>query len=217
LDFSGCVRYTSDGLAKLGTQKALVELRLKRCPLTSLRTLPAQPNLKVIIADDSRIEILAGLERQPVLSAISLVNTPVAQVENFRLAALIVAPRLSSINGAPVTKAERRTAAAYPPVARSLVTRGWIVQCPPPSAADFRFLADELPDADPAKGTSPSTAAETGSPVKTSWAAQLAAVLVALGFPIRSGGEMNQDIVRAVKLLCDVAIKIEGIAAERDD
>jgi hypothetical protein len=228
LDFSVGIRYSSDGLAKLGTQKALVELRLNKCPLTSLETLPAQPNLKVIIADNSKLAILAGLERHPVLSRISFANTPVSQIENFRLAALIVAPKLSSINGAGVTKAEHGRAAAYPPIARTMVTRGWIVQYPPPSAANFQFLADEFantgaadlgPQASPAKGSSTPTSPlkaepEPEAPVELSWPGKIAAVLVRLGFPIRSGPKMNQDIVKAVKQLCDVVIKVESLEGE---
>jgi hypothetical protein len=224
LDLSS-VRFPNDGLAKLGTQNALVELRLNGCPLTSLVTLSAQPKLKTIIADDSRVAVLAGLERQAVLVSISFVNTPVAQVENFRLAALIVAPQLSSINGAAVTRLERSAAAAYPPAARDLVTRGWIVRSPPPSTAEFRFLADEFagdagadskPPSPSARLTPRSPPTPTRERAEVSWPAKLAAVLVALGFPVRSGREMNQDIVKAVKQLCDVAIKVESLAEPRE-
>jgi hypothetical protein len=85
------------------------------------------------------------------------------------------------------------------------------------SATDFRFLADELPETDPAKETFALTSQskdEADAPLQTSCPARITARLVALGFPTRSGAEMHQDIVKAVRLLCDVAIKVEGSASD---
>jgi hypothetical protein len=227
LDFSENVRFPADGLQKLGVQRALVELRLKNCPLSSLESLAAQPNLRVIIADNSKIASFAGLDRQPWLTSVSFLNTPVAQIENFRLAALIVALKLASINGTGVTKADRRFPAAYPPIARALVGAGWIVQYPPPSEDDFRYIASEfkirgsetdfkvptslVKEASPP--TSPSKAKpETEAPA--SWAQKAAGILAPLGFPIRSGPQIGQDIVNAVTQLCNVVKKVEGLAGE---
>jgi hypothetical protein len=226
LDFSGNIRFPPDGLRKLGVQKALVDLRLNNCPLPSFNSLDGQPKLHTLIADNSAIATLAGLDRQPWLTSISLRNTPVAQTENFRLAAIIVAPKLASINGTGVTKGERRFAAAYPPIARPLVSAGWIVQYPP-SEVDFRYIASQLgisgSDADfkiPSslvKAVSPPPSPSKKEPepeAPASWAQRAAAILTPLGFPIRSGPEIGQDIVKAVTVLCNVVTKVESLAGE---
>jgi hypothetical protein len=229
LDFSGNVRFPPDGLTKLGVQKALVELRLNNFPLSSLESLAGQPKLRVIIADDSKIASLAGLDRHPWLTSLSFVNAPVSQIENFRLAATIIAPKVVSINGTTVTKTDRRFAAAYPPIARALVAAGWIVQYPPPSEPDFRYIASQLhvsgsdPDfkvpASLVKGTSPPTSPSRAEPepeAPASWAQKAAAILAPLGFPIRSGPHIGQDIFSAVRLLCNVVTKVESLVANAE-
>lgn len=223
LDLSGNIR--CDGLKDVGSQKKLTELRLNDSPLTSLHTLPPQPIMKTLIADNSKIETLAGLGSQPRLGRLSLINTPVSQTPNFRLSALLcVGPRLSLLNGTPITKAERKMAGCYPPIAKHLVSCGWIVQFPPPSELDFRYLADQFNingrDDDfvmppmPLDLDEQAPKSEEKDESDVSFANKLANILRPLGFAIRCGPDMNSDIVKAVSRICDVVAKIEeaGIA-----
>jgi hypothetical protein len=222
LELSAKVRFPPTGLATL-TFPNLKILILKNSPLKSLATLPPLPKLKTIIADKSQIEVLTGLGTHPRLTSLSLAKTPVSQTPNFRLAVLILIPKLSNINGIAVTQSERHASEAYPPIAKQLVNKGWIVPGPPPSEADFRYLVGyfeitEFCEADfvlplVAKGKSPPT-----SPVQREgdegWPQKVAAILVSLGFPIRSGEKMHADIVSAVRQLCDVVVKVEKLEQE---
>jgi hypothetical protein len=226
LDLSGPIQFDELlGLCRLGVQKLLKELDLSNAPLTSLHTLQAQPWLKSLRADNSRIEVLTGLERQTALSSLSLVGAPVAERQNFRIGALIVAPKLADINGEKVTMAERRMAQTYPPIAKALIGAGWVVQYPPPSEADFRFLAktfdvnvDEKDCVLPATAGVPPSKSAAGSPEKeekeVSFGERVAGMLGDLGFPIRIGERMEEDILESVGVLCSVVTKIEGLAAD---
>ena len=218
LDLSGNIRCES--LKDVGSQKKLTELRLNDSPVTSLHTLPPQPIMKTLIADNSKIETLAGLGSQPRLGKLSLINTPVSHTPNFRLSVLLcVGPRLTSLNGSPITKAERKMAGCYPPIAKHLVSCGWIVQFPPPSELDFRYLADQfningreedfvMPPM-PLDLEEHTGAGEENAEGDVTFPNKLAGILRPLGFAIRCGPEMNSDIVKAVSRICQVVTKIE--------
>jgi hypothetical protein len=228
LDLSTKIKFPPGGLASLNFPR-LKTLNLSNLPLKSLETLAAHPNLKMIIADNSQVEVLKGLGSHPCLTSLSLVGAPVAQAANFRLAALILIPKLSSINREPVTAGERHLSESYPPIAKQLVNVGWIVQYPPPSEADFRYLAGHfgvngsdadfvLPPVTKSKTMSPPSSPpqrETGGQER--WSQKVAGILASLGFPIRTGDEMHGDIIRAVTQLCDVVLKVESLEQEHAD
>jgi hypothetical protein len=233
LDFSQAVSFDNvDGLACLGTQRALETLILDGCPLTSLHTLPPQPRLKVLRADNSKVESLSGLrqvrphdssletETFQSLSDISMIGAPVSAHETFRLSALILLPKLSKINKRTVTSVERETAKAYPPIAKALIAAGWMAVYPPPSDADFRYLANQfeitcgdkdfvvmapLPQGHPySPPASPGQAGRLSQ--------RIAGILRPLGFAIRNGPTLNDDIVGAVDTICRVVEKLEQMA-----
>jgi Leucine-rich repeat (LRR) protein len=221
-DLSGDIKFERhDVLAQLGSQKALKKLILNNSPLTSLHTLPPQPSLKELIADGSKLETLAGIGRQNRLMVLSLIKTPVGANINFRLSALIcVGPRLSSINGEPVTNIERRKAQSYPPIAKHLVSAGWIVQYPPPSKADFRYLATQwgiaaeeedfiAPVPPHPDDISQSTLENQDDGEPRALPEKLGALLRPLGFAIRSGLDLSSDVYHAVSLICDAIAQIE--------
>lgn len=252
LNFSGI---KTDNLSRIGNQHALVELVLNDSSITSFGTLQAQKRLKSIIADNSKVQVLSGLSIQPRLSSVSLRNTPVSKDEYFRVELLVVVgPRLSLINGSPVTPNERRMAQSYPPIARRLVESGWVLQYPPPSKYDFIYLAKQfkienvskdefntqLPPPIPEKVPSPPGSPKTEkselqsnvqSPTQNSEREQsleqiemndeltfcdkVAAILRPLGFAIRNGPEMVNDITTSVESICDVVSKIEDIQVEQ--
>jgi hypothetical protein len=176
-------------------------------------------------ADASRIEVLTGLERHTALSILSLVGAPVSENENFRISALIVSPKLSEINGGKVTHAERRMAQSYPPIAKALVGAGWVVPYPPPSEADFRFLvrsfelnAEErdfvLPGIPAPPSKSPPGSPGRDGTRQPNFGERIGALLGELGFPIRAGERMEDDIISAVDVLCRVVAKIESLPVE---
>jgi hypothetical protein len=103
LDFSTKITFPPGGLASLNFLR-LKYLNLMNLPLKSLETLPSHPNLRTITADNSQVAVLKGLGSHPSLTSLSLIGAPVSQAANFRLAALILIPKLSYINRDPVTK-----------------------------------------------------------------------------------------------------------------
>jgi hypothetical protein len=131
-------------LAALGTQQRLKILDISKTPLTGLQTLPAQPRLEEIIANETRIDTYTGLGRHPRLKSLWLVGTPVSDFPQFRLTCcILVGPHLTSINGKPVTPSERSIASEYPLLARYLIDAGWAVEVPTPSLERFIELSNE--------------------------------------------------------------------------
>jgi hypothetical protein len=131
-------------LSELGVQPRLRKLTLTRLPLESLRTLPAQPMLAAIVADETRINSFAGLGRHPRLRAVSFVGAPLAARPNFRISlAIVIGQHLTAVNGAPVTADERALANRYPLIARALVERGWDAEPEVPPIERLKALALE--------------------------------------------------------------------------
>lgn len=207
----------------LGTQRSLKVLNIENSAVTSLHTLQPQPQMTEINADNSHLSTFAGLSSQPRLSKISFNNTPLSKQENYRLAALLcIGPRLSRINGTPVSNKERLLVEAYPPVAQFLIESGWIVQYPPPSLHDFQYLADQFgvnakASDFIAKGVAVENEPrqptfefeETLNFEEPSIKKKISNLLRPLGFAIQSGPDERNDIVRAVALMCDTLIAIE--------
>lgn len=132
-------------LEPIGTQLRLKTLNLSGISsLKSLATLPPQPDLREIIADDTAIDSYAGISRHPRLESISLIGTPISKRPNFCLSVLVLAgPRLTRVNGKLVSDRQRREANAYPIIARFLIENGWNIEIPIPTPDRFRELAKE--------------------------------------------------------------------------
>ncbi|OHT07451.1 hypothetical protein TRFO_24350 [Tritrichomonas foetus] len=218
LDFTGI---EVNDLKQLGSQKALKHLILDKTPLNSLHTLPPQPSLISISANNSKINTLAGLSNQKRLSSLSIIGTPISQVENFRLAVMLaVGPRISIINGQRITKTERRMVKSYPPIAKYLVNAGWVVTYPPPSELDFHYLAEQFDikaNNDDFIAPVPAIASkalpeEEKIPTEDKdipFTEQLASILRPLGFAVRCGPEIHGDIIRAISRMCETVEKVE--------
>jgi hypothetical protein len=144
LDLSGKVRFPASDLLSLSTLPTLTTLILTGCPLKSLESLPPQPCLKTVSADRSYVEVFRGLNSHPSLASISFVGAPIADAVNYRIAALLLIPRLSVVNGVVVSASERALRDRYPPVARQLVSAGWIVQAPPHRSRTFAIWPPSL-------------------------------------------------------------------------
>jgi hypothetical protein len=158
------------------------------------------------------------------LTELSMIGAPVSEHETFRLSALILLPKLSKINNQFVTQLERRTAQAYPPIARALISAGWMAVYPPPSESDFRYLAGQfeiecsekdviVPSPLPPRHTySPPTSPGEAAGPAGRLSQRITAILRPLGFAIRNGPTMNTDIVDAVDTICAVVDKLEQMA-----
>jgi hypothetical protein len=113
---------------------------------------------------------------------------------------------------------------SYPPIAKALIGAGWVAQYPPPSETDFRFLArtfdinaEDKDFAVPVALPIPAARSPPGSPPRelprgAGFADRIGRLLGELGFPIRSGDRMEEDIVDAVGILCRVVTKIESLS-----
>jgi hypothetical protein len=131
-------------LTPLGTQQRLKVLDVSKTPLAGLQTLPPQPVLEKIIANETQIGTYAGLGRHPRLKSLWLLGTPLSALPQFRLTlCILVGTHLTSINGVPVSPGERSTASEYPLLARYLIEAGWEVEVPAPSLERFIALSNE--------------------------------------------------------------------------
>jgi hypothetical protein len=132
-------------LHSLGKQLRLKILDVSKTPLLSFQTLPKQPVLEELIANDTQINSYVGLGRHPHLKSLQLFSTPLSTFPKFRLSCCILAGHhLTSINKKPVTPSERTVASEYPLLARYLIEAGWEVEVPMPSVQRFIRLASQF-------------------------------------------------------------------------
>jgi hypothetical protein len=99
-----------------------------------------------------------------------------------------------------------------------LVACGWIVQYPPPSKLDFRYLAQQFKirvKAEDLVAVLPAPDVEAPNeeqPMNDSvtLADKISDILRPMGFAIRIGQKQNHDILNAVARMCKIATKIEA-------
>ena len=131
-------------LTDVGVQVHLRSLNISHTPITSLTTLPEQKNLNRIIADGSALDTYADFSKFKRVKRFSAVDTPLSKRKKFRVECVIMfGTILESINGTQVTQEEKQKAAAYPPIARYLLEKGWELADTVPNSEEFRELAIE--------------------------------------------------------------------------
>lgn len=131
IDFSGKSVFN---LSPIGEQPKLQTLNLSNTLIESLESLPLQPNLHELIADDTNLNTFSGFTRLNKVQKLSLVNTPLSEKENFRISCLVtIGPKLCTINDEPITPRERKIASQYPIIAKYLIEAGWPIVIPCPS------------------------------------------------------------------------------------
>jgi hypothetical protein len=122
-------------LSAIKARPSLKELNLSKTQLKSLQGLAVQRNIVVFTADNSHLESFANFSAIASASTYSLKNTPLAANRLFRVAIAILsnAPK-PIVNGALISDAERKRAAAYPPFTAELLDLGWPIvwPCPEP-------------------------------------------------------------------------------------
>ncbi|KAK8891054.1 hypothetical protein M9Y10_028259 [Tritrichomonas musculus] len=132
-------------LAGFGVMPHLKVLNITRSHIKSLESLPAQPILQQIVADNSELSSFAGLSRHKKLRDVSFIGSPLESKPNSRLSCIIVVgPQIAIINKRIVKKSEREEASKYPKITRLLLEAGWDLETPVPSPEKFReILKDE--------------------------------------------------------------------------
>ena len=135
LDLSG---EAFDDLSFVGSRPSMKQLDLSFTPLKTIEGLMLQPRLDTLIADSSELSNFKNFRAVQKISSISIRNTPVSHLPNFKLSLLIViGPSLRVINGQYISKKLREKAAQFPPIASDLVNCGWIAEYPCPEEPEL--------------------------------------------------------------------------------
>jgi hypothetical protein len=146
-----------DDLGRLGQLQTLRTLNLSYCQITSISGLKPLPKLETFIADGSPIVTFRNFAAIENIHRLSLRNTPLSRTPQFALSAVVVCPRLASLNGKQIADRTRRRAEALPPLVRRLVNAGWLAEFPCPPGDHLADIAAEfgVVDEDPQPKSAP--------------------------------------------------------------
>lgn len=210
----------------IGVQRALKVLNVSESNIKSFAKLKPQPILREVIACNCPLSDFAGLTEQKVLKKIKMTNTPLSDQPHFRIAAVIaIGQKLSSINDTAVTQKEREIARQYPPITKTLLENGWVLQYPVPSEQDFDEICNSFgikcTNADKKVTSFESMSKESPKHQKSangeieeegaSFAEEVINILSPLGFPIRLGDNMKDDIVNSVDKMLKLLSAAESL------
>lgn len=138
LDISG---EALDDLSFIGTRTTLKTLDLSFSTIRSFAGLMPQPHLEYVILDGSSIENFQNGLSISMATKISIKNTPVSKIPNFKVSLLILCgENLRIIDGHIISKKLRQKAEQYPPVCKKLVNLGWMAEYPCPSEEDLNEI-----------------------------------------------------------------------------
>ena len=101
--------------------------------LTDLLGICSSESCVNIVLDENPIITFYGVSKLPNLQTISLINTPISKLKNFRVLTLLAfGLQLESINGTKVSSEERSAALAYgdPENTFLFMQRGWLPKRP---------------------------------------------------------------------------------------
>jgi hypothetical protein len=195
LDLSGEIL---DDLSILGSRAALKHLDLSFTRMQTLAGLPLQPRLESIVLDSSDLQNFKNFRAIQAVASISLKNTPVSHLPNFKLSLLLVlGSSLRVINGQQVNAQLRQKAAAYPAIAADLVNCGWVAESPSHLEANMEALCrrfglgeaigaeeEEEEDAPPAQPDESLTDEPAPREPESRLAGKIEALLTAYGFEV---------------------------------
>ena len=120
-------------------------LDVSRNEIESIEGLRRFPKLTHFIANSTKIADLRGFKALEGVTTISLENTPVSELENFKLGlAIVVGASLRSINGKMIPTTIARRAQSYPDVCRDLIDRGWMPEYPCPDQEAIVSLCEKF-------------------------------------------------------------------------
>jgi hypothetical protein len=121
----------------------LKHLSLTGLQLTSLEGFPVFPRLQSLIADRTLIDTLINFKCIAGVTKVSLKNTPISQVRNYKLSLMLVCgPKLCSISGTVVSPEMRQRIGDWPDYAAKMANQGWIAEWPAPDEMRWHDLRE---------------------------------------------------------------------------
>ncbi|KAH0791807.1 hypothetical protein GPJ56_004301 [Histomonas meleagridis] len=129
-----------DNLGRLGQLKMMRSLNISYVQIQTLQGLKLQENLETLIADGSSIISFANFSSVPNLRCLSMLNTPVSKEPTFLLTALIICPKLTTVNGKIIPKSIINKSIKSPSAMRKLIDKGMMAEYPYPSSDDLQDL-----------------------------------------------------------------------------
>lgn len=135
LDISGEML---ENLSFIGSRPTMKTLDLSFTSIKSLEGLPPQPKLEYLILDGSTIESFKNGFSISSISKISIRNTPISKIPNYKISLLLICDKnLRIIDDRIIPSKLKQKAEKYPPICRKLVNQGWIAEYPCPSESDL--------------------------------------------------------------------------------
>lgn len=142
LDLNGEVL---EDLSFIGSRPSMKVLDLSFTSILSFEGLSIQPRLEHLILDGSTITSFKNASSIANITKISLQNTPVSSIPNYKISLILVCGKnLRIINGKIIPESLKKKAAAYPSIASKLVDRGWMAQYPCPDEAELFAICGEF-------------------------------------------------------------------------
>lgn len=134
-----------DGLSFIGSRSSLKVLDLSFSSILSFEGLAVQPKIEHLILDGSTISSFKNSSSIANITKISLQNTPVSKIPNYKISLLLICNKnLRIINGKIVPESLKKKAKSYPPIAAKLVDQGWIATYPCPDEAEILTICCEF-------------------------------------------------------------------------
>lgn len=140
LDLSG---ETLADLSWVPSRILLKNLDISFCSVTSFEGLAVEPKIDYINAYSSALETFANAKAIKTISKITLKNTPVSNVPNYKISLLLICDNLRVIDNCVVPTKLKNRAAQYPPVAAELVNKGWMAEYPCPDEEVLMRLCEQ--------------------------------------------------------------------------
>ena len=123
----------------------VLDLSLQSIP--NLKGLPKMPNLSKFIANKSAIESYAGFDAIESVTALELEGTPLSKAKTFKLSAMFVFKKLTSINKRMIPQSVKEKYNSFDKSylldIKDLVCSGWLVTYPCPDDVTLMALMKE--------------------------------------------------------------------------
>lgn len=134
-----------EDLSFIGSRPSMKVLDLSFTSILSFEGLAIQPKLEHLILDGSTISSFKNASSIANITKISLLNTPVSNIPNYKISLLLVCGKnLRIINGKIIPENIKKKVNNYPPIASKLVDRGWIATYPCPDKEELFTLCGEF-------------------------------------------------------------------------
>lgn len=134
-----------EDLSFIGSRLSMKVLDLSFTSILSFEGLAIQPKLEHLILDGSTISSFKNASSIANITKISLLNTPVSNIPNYKISLLLVCGKnLRIINGKIIPESIKKKVNNYPPIASKLVDSGWLATYPCPDNEELFTLCSEF-------------------------------------------------------------------------